>query len=191
MAKRRQKRQKGLKTLPLDISAMAGEPMEAIQAHALAAYDSAVEAFDAKSSERYVFAGKLAAPMGKQIRASKKGVTVKLFVAAKPVSFRHLQVRPGLSVPTTGRNRSAVRVAAEKGRDIEVPRGFIWNGGIFMRTGTRKDKWRGVDSAKSFLVKAGADISPAAVLGRLKGDVIQAATDALLEGLDGKGKDSQ
>lgn len=188
MAKRRQKKQKGLKTLPLDLSAMAGEPMESIQAHALAAYDSAVEVFDAKSSERYVFAGKLAAPMGKQIRASKKGVTVKLFVAAKPVSLRRLQVRPGLSVPTTGRNRSAVHVAAEKGRDIEVPRGFVWNGGIFMR----RENGRKIDSAKSFLVKAGADISPAAVLGRLKGDVIQAATDALLEGLDdGKGKDSQ
>lgn len=189
MAKRRQKKQKGLKALPLDISAMAGEPMESIQAHALAAYDSAVEVFDAKSSERYVFAGKLAAPMGKQIRASKKGVTVRLFVAAKPVSFRHLQVRPGLSVPTTGRNRSAVHVAAEKGRDIEVPRGFVWNGGIFMR---REDEPRKIDRAKPFLVKAGADISPAAVLGRLKGDVIQAATDALLEGLgDGKGKDTQ
>lgn len=187
MTKRRQKKQKGLKTLPLDISAMAGEPMESIQARVLAAYDSAVEVFDEKSSQLYVFSGKAAAPMGKQIQASQNGVTVKLFVSVKPVSFRYLQVRPGLSVSTTGRNRSAVHVAAKKGRDIEVPRGFIWNGGIFMR----RENERKIDSAKAFLVKAGADFSPAAVLGQLKGDVIQAATDALLEGLDGKGKDAQ
>lgn len=187
MAKRGGKKGR-LATLPLDLSAMAGEPMESIQAHALAAYDSAVEVFDAKSSERYVFAGKLAAPMGKQIRTSKKGVTVKLFVAAKPVSFRRLQVRPGLTVPTTGSNRAAVFAASEKGRDVEVPRGFVWDGGIFQR---RENEPRKIDSAKAFLVKAGADLSPAAVLGRLKDDVIQAATDALLEGLDGKGKDTQ
>ena len=187
MAKRRQKKQKGLKTLPLDLSAMAGEPMESIQAHALAAYDSAVGAFDVKTSEQYVFSGRGAAPMGKRIEMSKDGLTLRLFVSARPVSIHNLQVSPGLSVATTGRNRSTVHVASEKGQDIEVPRGFVWNTGIFQRReGTRK-----IDSAKPFLVKSGADLSPAAVLGRLKSDVIQAATDMLLEGLDGKGKDTQ
>lgn len=183
---RRQKKQKGLKTLPLDISAMAGEPMESIQAHALAAYDSAVEAFDAKSSEQYVFSGRDAAPMGKRVEASKDGLTLRLLVSARPVSARNLRVRPGLTVPTTGSNRAAVFAASETGRDIEVPRGFIWNGGIFQR---RENEPRKIDSAKAFLVKAGADLSPAAVLGRLKDDVVKAATDALLGGLDGRTND--
>lgn len=185
MAKRGGKKGK-LATLPLDLSAMAGEPMESIQAHALAAYDSAVEAFDAKSSERYVFAGRDAAPMGKRVEASKDGLTLRLLVSARPVSVRNLRVRPGLTVPTTGGNRAAVFAASEKGRDIEVPRGFVWNGGIFQR---RENEPRKIDSAKAFLVKAGADFSPAAVLGRLKDDVVKAATDALLGGLDGRQND--
>jgi hypothetical protein len=185
VAKRGGKKGK-LATLPLDLSAMAGEPMESIQAHALAAYDSAVEAFDARCGERYVFAGRGAAPMGKRVEASKDGLTLRLLVSARPVSVRNLRVRPGLTVATTGSNRAAVFAASEKGRDVEVPRGFVWNGGIFQR---RENDPRKIDSAKAFLVKAGADLSPAAVLGRLKDDVVKAATDALLGGLDGRKND--
>lgn len=186
MARRKNKGK--LNTLPLDLSRMADEPIEAVIARAEDAVAAAVGVFDTRNAQNFVASGKSNAPMGHTIIASKSGVTIRLAVSSRPLSIRDLRVRPGLGSPTTGSRRAAVHVMGRVGKDIEVPRGFIWNGSVFMRDATG----RKIANAKTFLIKSGADPSPARMLGEAQDDVAAAALAVLSEAIDGiQGKDNQ
>jgi hypothetical protein len=178
MAKRGKKGK--LQTLPLDISAMAGEPLERVAAVAGAAYQEAVHAYDAGTSQAFVASGKSVAPMGHRVKVSTSGVTLTLAVGTTPLSISSLDVRPGLGVATTGNNRQPVRVTGKKSLTVDVPRGFIWNGGVFMR----RENLRKIDNAKPFLIKAGADPSPARMLWESQREVVEAATSIFLGAID-------
>lgn len=187
MAKKRGKKKKPLKALPVDLSQMADAPMAAVRAHAQEAALTAVSVFDTRTAEKFVASGKSVAPMGTTIKVEDKGVTIRHGVSSKPPSIREFSVTPGLDVPTTGANRQRVTVEGWRGRPIEVPRGFIWNGTIFMRAETG----RGIAPAKDWIIRAGGCPSPAAMLGASANDVISAETAKLLEGLDAYGEDSK
>lgn len=176
-----------LQALPLDLSAMANEPIEAVIANTEQAYHAAVDVFDVQSSQTFVSSGRSVAPMGRKISASKNGVKITLVVSPKPLHINDLDVRPGLSNDTTGANRQRVTVSGRKSTVIEAPRGFIWNGSVFMR---RKDS-RKIDNAKAFLIKAGADPSPARMLGECAEEVSSAAVAVLSEAIDNAGKNSK
>jgi hypothetical protein len=187
MAKRRGKKKKPLRALPVDLSRMAGAPMTAVRAHAQEAALTAVSVFDTRTAEKFVASGKSVAPMGTTIKLEDKGVTIRHGVSSKAPSIRAFSVTPGLDVPTTGADKRRVTVEGWRGRPIEVPRGFIWNGTIFMRAETG----RGIAPAKDWIIRAGGCPSPAAMLGASANDVISAETAKLLEGLDAYGKDSE
>lgn len=178
MAKRR-KKSKPLRALPVDLSVLAGAPIEAIEANVAVATATALSVFDSRTQANYVASGRAVAPMGTVVETSKDGVTIRHMVSARPISISDLSVSPSLVVPTTGRDRKRVTVEGKRGRVIEVPRGFIWNFSIFMR----RETGRKIDNAKAWLVHAGADPSPAAMLGDAAPDVIAAETDRLLHGL--------
>lgn len=177
---RRGRKNKPLRALPVDISRMADAPMTAVRAHAQEAALAAVSVFDTSSSQKFVASGKDVAPMGTIIKVEKDGVTIRHGVSSKPVSIRELSVSPGLGTRTTGNNRQRVTVEGKRGVKVEVPRGFIWNGTIFMRNANG----RGIAPAKGWIIRAGGDPSPAAMLGASANDVIDAETNKLLEGLD-------
>lgn len=170
-----------LQTLPVDLSRMAGEPVDAVIARAEEAAAASVSVFDTRNAQNFVTSGKASAPMAHTVRASDSGVTIRLVVSSRPLSIRDLRVRPGLDSPTTGSRRTAVRVMGRVGREIEVPRGFIWNGSVFMRDAVG----RKISNAKSFLIKSGADPSPARMLGESQDDVAAAALAVLSEAVDG------
>lgn len=171
-----------LNTLPLDISAMANEPLERVVAVAEAAYQDAVHTFDRETSQAFVASGKSVAPMGHRVKVSTSGVTLTLAVSPKSISISELDVQPGLEVDTTGNNRQPVRVTARASKTVEVPRGFVWNGSVFMR----RENSRKIDNAKPFLIKAGADPSPAAMLGTTQDAVAAAAVSVFTEAVDGR-----
>ena len=181
MVARRRSKDK-LYTLPLDLSRMADGPIEAVIARAENAAVAAVDVFDTRSAQNFVTSGKAFAPMGHTIKASKSGVTLKLAVSSRALSIKDLRVRPGLGSPTTGSRRTAVHVMGRVGKDIEVPRGFIWNNSVFMR---RDATGRKIENAKAFLISSGADPSPARMLGEAQGDVASAALESLSEAIDG------
>lgn len=179
MAKRARK-SKPLQTLPVALQQLADAPMESIALRANAAASLGVSVFDAVSAQKFVSSGRLTAPMGTRITITKKGVTIRQMVSRRALSIRDLRVSPGLGTPTTGANRQRVTVEGKRGLVIEVPRGFVWNNTIFMRDQTG----RKIAPAKNFLIKSGADPSPAAMLGVAAGDVLAAETAELLRGLD-------
>lgn len=171
-----------LKTLPVDLSALAGAPLDAIKSTAYVAAIKGVKAFDAGADAVSVFSGRRDAPMKDRVRVTKDGVTIRLHVSPRPVRISALRVSPSLSVSTTGKARRPVKAQGLKeGRVVEIPRGFIWNGSIFMRN----EKKRGIVSAKSYLVSAGVEISPALVLGRVADDVTKSVMQALTGAVDG------
>lgn len=180
-------------TFVVDLTRMANEPMEAIFANINMAYEAAVKTYDLSNAEKFVVSGKNKTPMGRKItwsmlRRSPTSVTLKLFVSKKPLSIRDLYVRPSLDHDTTGRNRQPVFVTCRKSKTIEVPDGFIWNGTVFMRTG---DWDKPITSAKSFLIKAGADVSPARMLGEVKQEVVEAVLGVFSEAVDNAGKNGK
>lgn len=179
MAKRLRK-SKPLRTLPIALQQLANAPMEVIAARAQGAASLGVSVFDAISARKFVSSGRLTAPMGTRITITKKGVTIRQAVSRRALSIRDLHVSPGLAMSTTGANRHRVTAEGKRGLVIEVPRGFVWNNTIFMRDQTG----RKIASAKNFLIKSGADPSPAAMLGVAAGDVLAAETAELLRGLD-------
>lgn len=176
---RRRKKSKSLRALPVDLSVLAGAPIEAIEAHVAEATATALSVFDSRTQANYVASGRAVAPMATVVKTSEGGVTIRHMVSARPISISDLAVSPSLVIPTTGRDRKRVTVEGKRGRVIEVPRGFIWNFSVFMR----REVGRGIDNAKSWLIRAGADPSPAAMLGDAAPDVIAAETDSLLRGL--------
>lgn len=178
MAKSR--KSKPLRTLPIALQQLANAPIEAVATRAQAAASLGVSVFDAVSAQKFVSSGRLTAPMGTRITVTRKGVTIRQAVSRRPISIRDLRISPGLDTPTTGANRRRITAEGRRGRVIEIPRGFIWNGTVFMRDETG----RKVKPAKGFLVKSGADPSPAAMLGVASKDVIDAETAELLRGLD-------
>ena len=183
-----------LQTLPLDLSRLAAEPIEAVQARASDAVRAAVQVFDTESAAGFEVFGKAAAPMGSKIELSDKGVKIRVAVSKKPVPVRYVNVLPGLTPDTTGARRAEVRVLANKARGfVSVPMGFIWREGVFMRQGNKRTSSgkSAFVNAKSFLVSAGADPSPAFLLGSAKDAVVEALTLPLLESIDNAGKDSK
>ena len=179
MAKRLRK-SKPLRTLPIALQQLANAPIEAVSARAQAAASLGVSVFDTISSQKFVSSGRLTAPMGTRITVTRKGVTIRQAVSRRALSIRDLHVSPGLDMSTTGANRHRVTAEGKRGLVIEVPRGFVWNNTIFMRDETG----RKIKPAKGFLIKSGADPSPAAMLGVASKDVIDAETAELLRGLD-------
>ena len=179
MAKRLRK-SKPLRTLPIALQQLANAPMEVIAARAESAASLGVSVFDTISAQKFVSSGRLTAPMGTRITITNKGVTIRQAVSRRALSIRDLRISPGLGTPTTGANRHRVTAEGKRGLVIEVPRGFVWNNTIFMRDQTG----RKIASAKNFLIKSGADPSPAAMLGVAAGDVLAAETAELLRGLD-------
>lgn len=179
MAKRLRK-SKPLRTLPVALQQLANAPMESIALRANGAASLGVSVFDTISAQKFVSSGRLTAPMGTRITITKKGVTIRQAVSRRALSIRDLHVSPGLGTPTTGANRRRITAEGKRGLVVEVPRGFVWNNTIFMRDQTG----RKITPAKNFLIKSGADPSPAAMLGVAAGDVLAAETAELLRGLD-------
>lgn len=195
----------------VDLREWEGAPLEAIKARAVEAVGAAIDTFDVKSRDRFVFWGKDGAPMGSQIIATDKGVRIRVAVSAKAVSLEKLSITPALSSNTTGSNRTEVVVRAEHSRSVTVPNGFIWGGTIWRRiggyhTGIRRrrspsgreyeehsDYLSNITRARQWLIEAFADPSPAYLLGAAKDDVIAAMQNTLLEAIDGgiQGKDSK
>lgn len=193
-------------TFVVDLTRMANEPMEAILANINVAYEAAVKTYDLSNAEKFVVSGKNKTPMGRKlswsmVQRSPKSVTLKLYVSKRPVSIKDLFVRPNLSQDTTGANRQPVYVTCRKTVTIAVPKGFIWNGSIFMRLGEEYSEWRWssrqreykekIINAKPFLIKSGADVSPALMLGEVKREVIDAAVEVFSGSIDGTGKNSK
>ena len=185
MAKRGRK--KPLQTLPVDLQRLADAPMEALSARVQEATATALSVFDTGAARRFVSSGKAVAPMGTHVERSKKGIKIRHGVSARAISIRDLIIRPGLDRPTTGANRQRVTAEGRRGREIEVPRGFVWNHTVFMRDETG----RKIAPAKNWLIAAGADPSPAAMLGEMAPDALAAETAKLLEGLDDAGADGE
>lgn len=176
-----------MRTLPVDLQRLADAPMEVVEANVREAASTALSVFDTRSMQGFVASGRLVSPMGTHVTMSKKGVTIRHGVSARALSVRDLHVTPALSYPTTGAMRQRVTVEGKRGNAVEVPRGFIWNGAIFMRDETG----RKIASAKGWLMAAGADPSPAAMLGACGGDVLDAEADRLMRGLDDAGNNGQ
>lgn len=186
MAWRNRKKVKPLRALPIDLRELAGKPIESIAARVREATSAGLSVFDTGSAQRYVSSGRLVAPMGTHVDVSGSGVRIRHGVSSRALSVRDLSVIPGLDRPTTGADRQRVMVEGRRGNAVEVPDGFIWEGSIFMRTGRRSFK-----SAKSWLVKSGADPSPARMLGDAASDVMSAEIDILLRGLNDAGTDNK
>ena len=199
MAKRKRinyRKDLSLNALPLDLRAMADEPVEAIQARAGAAAQAALAAFDLGASGKFVFYGPQSAPMHTTVKSSKKGVTIICIVSDRPVRTKYLAVSPTLTRDTTGRNRQAITVSGRIGQSVEVPNGFVWSHSIWRRISGYHEGKDGkvrsnITSARPWLVNAGANPSPANVLAATENEVTGAVTELLLRAIDDAGKDSK
>lgn len=186
-ARKRSRKAQKIQALPLDLQRLADAPMEVIEANVVQAAATALSVFDATSAQKFVSSGKQSAPMGTHVAISKRGVKIRHGVSSRALSINDLCVTPALTHPTTGADRQRVTVEGRRGREIEVPRGFIWSNTVFMRDKTG----RKVAPAKGWLIKAGADPSPAVMLGEAAPDVIAAETEVLMRGLENAGKDGK
>lgn len=186
-AKQKSRKAKPLRSLPVDLQRLADAPVEVIQANVSQAVATALSVFDTTSAQKFVSSGKQSAPMGTHIAVSKRGVKIRHGVSARALSISDLRITPALSHPTTGASRQRVTAEGRRGREIEVPRGFIWSNTVFMRDVTG----RKIAPAKGWLIAAGADPSPAAMLGEAAPDVMAAETEALMRGFGDAGKDGE
>lgn len=108
-------------------------------------------------------------PISAQVRRHKDSGTIMLAVSGWAPSLRYVRVEPSLYADTTGNNRRLVTVTGWTNRTVPVPRGFIW-GGIILQ---RRETGRKLDNAKFYLMKHGALPTPAEILARCVGSVVE------------------
>lgn len=108
-------------------------------------------------------------PISARVRYSRAAGTITLAVSGAVPSLRYVRVSPSLDVSTTGSKRQLVTVTGWTGRTVPVPRGFIWNGIILQR----RETGRKLDNAKFYLMEHGALPTPAEILARCAGSVVE------------------
>lgn len=158
--------------LPLELSKIKADQMDALGVSLEVAAKSGVGEFSAFSVRETT----THPPMRSVVRVTKGGGTVQLWVATKRPLLEYVQVDPGLSEDTTGRNRRLVKVTGWRGRVIAVEKGFIWNGKVYRRN--RSNRW--FSAATRYLAARGALPSPAEILA----DCAQSVADAVVGGVN-------
>ena len=108
-------------------------------------------------------------PISARVRYSRAAGTITLAVSGVAPSLRYVRVSPSLDVDTTGNRRQLVTVTGWTGLTVPVPRGFIWNGIILQR----RETGRKLDNAKFYLMEHGALPTPAEILARCVGSVVE------------------
>lgn len=157
------------RTLPIDLSRMADAGRAALSASLDVAAREGVAKFSALAPRMTT----THPPMRSRVRVDEQGGVIELYVATKRPLLEYVEVSPGLSTDTTGRNRRLVTVTGWRGRSVKVEKGFIWNGKVWRRTG------RTFVSARRYLAGEGALPSPAEILADAAEKVADAVTGAL------------
>lgn len=148
-----------------DMAALSGKEMDNLRGRLNRAAERGVRAFDAYAHSRTT----THPPISARVRYSRVAGTIILAVSGKAPSLRYVRVSPWLDVDTTGSRRQPVTVTGWTGLTVPVPRGFIWNGIILQRRETD----RKLGNAKFYLTEHGALPTPAEILARCAGSIVE------------------
>lgn len=148
-----------------DLAALSGKEMDNLRGRLNRAAERGVRAFDTYAHSQTT----THPPISARVRYSRVAGTITLAVSGAAPSLRYVRVEPSLDVDTTGRNRQLVTVTGWTGLTVPVPRGFIWNGIILQR----RETGRKLDNAKFYLMEHGALPTPAEILARCAGSVVE------------------
>lgn len=157
------------RTLPIDLSRLADAGRAALSASLDVAAREGVAEFSALAPRMTT----THPPMRSRVRVDGRGGVIELYVATKRPLLEYVEVSPGLSTDTTGRNRRLVTVTGWRGRSVKVEKGFVWNGKVWRRSG------RTFVSARRYLAAEGALPSPAEILADAAEKVANAVTGAI------------
>ena len=148
-----------------DLAALSGKEMDNLRGRLNRAAERGVRAFDAYAHSKTT----THPPIFARVRYSRVAGTITLAVSGAAPSLRYVRVSPSLDVDTTGSKRKLVAVTGWTGLMVPVPRGFIWNGIILQR----RETGRKLDNAKFYLMEHGALPTPAEILARCTGSVVE------------------
>lgn len=148
-----------------ELDRLSGKELDNLRGRLNRAAERGVRAFDAYAHAKTT----THPPISSRVRYSKSAGTITLAVSGAVPSLRYVRVEPPFYVDTTGRNRQLVTVTGWTGLTVPVPRGFIWNGIILQR----RETGRKLDNAKFYLMEHGALPTPAEILARCAGYVVE------------------
>lgn len=178
------------KALSVDLSALSNASVEALTASLGDAAKAGVYKYDAITKVLTT----MRPPMRDVVKVNKgKGGTITLWVSEKHPKEAYITIIPPLSTETTGRNRQPIRAIGWRGKAVEIPRGFIWNGVLYRRIGhpagevSKSRRWYASDEdstwhitkARKWLVDNGALPSPAQILAKCATEVAGAVVEAI------------
>lgn len=154
-----------------ELDKLSGRELDNLRGRLNRAAERGVRAFDAYAHEETT----THPPISARVRYSKSAGTVMLAVSGAVPSLRYVRVSPSLWTDTTGNRRQSVTVTGWTGRVVQVPRGFIWHELILQRRENR----RKLDNARSYLIEHGALPTPAEILARCVGSVVEGVEKVL------------
>lgn len=176
------------KALAVDLSALSRASVEALTASLEDAAKAGVYKYDAIRKDLAT----TRPPMRAIVKVKKgKGGTIALWVSGKYPKEAHITIIPSLSTDTTGARRQPIRAIGWRGKAVEIPRGFIWNGVLYRRIvhdpGHATLRWhyddvdasRYITRARKWLVDNGALPSPAQILAKCADEVANAVAEAI------------
>lgn len=149
----------------VDLVALSGKEMDNLRGRLNRAAERGVRVFDAYAHSKTT----THPPISARVRYSRVAGTLTLAVSGAAPSLRYVRASPSLDVDTTGSKRQPVTVTGWTGLTVPVPRGFIWNGIILQR----RETGRKLDNAKFYLMEHGALPTPAEILARCAGSVVE------------------
>lgn len=161
-----------IRGLDLDLARLSTREAEDLRIRIERAAARGVKAFDAFAHS----ATETHPPIAAHVSHSKRENKLILAVSGRAPTFRLVKVDPGLSTPTTGRNRQKVTVSGWSSRSVSIPRGFVWNGTVMQRL---EGYGRDFTSARRYAAAHGALPSPAQILARCQSEVIGAVMEEL------------
>lgn len=148
-----------------DLATLSGKEVDNLRGRLNRAAERGVRAFDAYAHSKTT----THPPISARVRYAKSAGTVMLAVSGVVPSLRYVRVEPSLDADTTGNRRQLVTVTGWTGRAVQVPRGFIWNSIILQR----RETGRKLDNARQYLIEHGALPTPAEILARCVGSVVE------------------
>lgn len=174
-----------IRALEIQLSAMSDVTMQQIRGRVEEAEKAGQDVFRSYATHHVTTDPVLRS----RVMTSKDSCTITYTASIKWPKLEAVEVSPPLSQDTTGRNRQRVTVTGWRGKPVELPYGFIWQGRLWRRDPYRplipsRGSYTGWQQAivyvsGRYLWDLDALPRPADVLTRCAGDLIKSVEGVL------------
>lgn len=123
-----------IRALEIQLSAMSDATMQQIRGRVKEAEKAGQDVFSSYAAHHVTTDPVLRS----RVMTSKDSCTITYTASIKWPKLETVEVSPSLSHDTTGRNRQRVTVTGWRGKPVEIPKGFIWQGRLWRRDPGRR-----------------------------------------------------